>query len=182
MKRELYDAIERKLSTNPYHVVSSSRKKQHPTNMPSAIEQGLPFNMVNVYFRHFDKAVRPRNAKPIVEPSVKGLWDLVRSMDDEKKWEDAIALNWIRLFFHVDHRGYSFFVTVSGFTGVGPKDLKAGGKIVLLYGSQYPVAIRRAKSGNWHFVGFLYVRGLMEGEIWDCFKDMEWEEREFVFE
>ncbi|KAJ5719352.1 hypothetical protein N7493_007807 [Penicillium malachiteum] len=81
-------------------------------------------------------------------------------------------------------REASFFVTAAGFLGVGPADLKPDDKIVLFYGSRYPIALRRSLSqrSKWHFVGFVYVHGVMEGELWDCFPDMELTETEFWLE
>lgn len=67
----------------------------------------------------------------------------------------------------------SFFVTRSGYFGLGPHFIAPGDVVAILYGLQYPAILRRRNvSGNeegggdeYVFLGTSYVYGLMNGEV-----------------
>lgn len=57
------------------------------------------------------------------------------------------------------------FRTESRLTGLGPRCMKPGDKVVIFYGSRWPSIIRPAEDGvHHHFVGNCYVDGVMDGE------------------
>lgn len=62
--------------------------------------------------------------------------------------------------------GDVFFITRSGFVGLGHKDARQGDRIVLPFGSRYPLLLRpRADAGAFEFMGFSYVHGIMSSEL-----------------
>ena len=56
-----------------------------------------------------------------------------------------------------------FFITQSGYMGVGPEAMRDGDCVVILFGGKVPYILRRAGS-RWRFVGDAYVPVLMEGQ------------------
>lgn len=88
----------------------------------------------------------------------------------------------VRTFHGVQKRSVSQFLW-SGFVGLGPADLRPDDQSVLPYRSCFPKAIRRSsETGNWQFQGFVYARGIMDDELRDCLRDIELNEREFVWD
>lgn len=72
--------------------------------------------------------------------------------------------------------GRRFFVTKSGYMGLGPKDLRAGDEVVVLHGGDTPFLVREVgldeegrvnleERGTHRLVGDCYVHGLMDGEV-----------------
>lgn len=58
----------------------------------------------------------------------------------------------------------SFFVTESGLMGFGPASLEIHDKLVILFGSNWPVLIYE-KDEHYSVVGTCYVQGIMDGEV-----------------
>lgn len=67
--------------------------------------------------------------------------------------------------------GRRFFVTKTGYMGMGPQTLKEGDAVVVLFGGQVPYVLRRADNDLYRLVGDCFVPGLMQGEAVD-----EWRE------
>lgn len=57
----------------------------------------------------------------------------------------------------------SFFVTASGYFGLGPHFMRQGDVVAILYGLQFP-AVLRPVSDHYIFLGTAYVHGIMHGE------------------
>lgn len=71
------------------------------------------------------------------------------------------------------------YLTASGFLGLGPRKLRCGDQIALLYGSTVPMILREEEDGTYKFLGFTYVHGIMQSELMR-YPDLELEERTFV--
>jgi hypothetical protein len=56
-----------------------------------------------------------------------------------------------------------FFTAAGGYVGVGPRPLQTGDLITILYGAQWPIILRRFKTG-YHLLGQCFVSGIMHGE------------------
>jgi hypothetical protein len=56
-----------------------------------------------------------------------------------------------------------FFTAASGYVGVGPRPLQTGDLITILYGAQWPIILRRFRTG-YHLLGQCFVSGIMHGE------------------
>jgi hypothetical protein len=67
----------------------------------------------------------------------------------------------------VDRR---FFVTKTGYMGIGPDAMHEGDMIAILFGGKVPYLVRAVNSG-YRFVGECYVPGLMDGEAVQAWKD-----------
>jgi hypothetical protein len=65
--------------------------------------------------------------------------------------------------------GRSVFMTDGFNLGLGPREIKAGDIVCILYGSSLPVVLRR-DGGFYNFIGSAYVNGAMSGEF---VKDVE---------
>lgn len=76
-------------------------------------------------------------------------WDL------ERFWRYADACS----------RGARFITTRAGFLGLAPFTVRTGSLIVLLDGSNLPVFLRGKGGGVYEFGGFVYVHGIMYGEL-----------------
>ncbi|KAJ5578109.1 uncharacterized protein N7459_007073 [Penicillium hispanicum] len=191
MERDLCAAIQERVSkANPYQLLGPSKGK-HTQPLLSRIPKDkiVRFTMINALFRAWDKAARPRNARPIFEPAIESLPEILQERkrfqqepEDEEGPFEFVRIVLFKLLLQMNPIGFKFFVTPAGFIGLGPPDLRPNDTIVLMYGSRFPVALRPAKNGRWNFVGFVYVRGVMEAELWDCFSDLELREMEFVLE
>ncbi|KAF2266666.1 HET-domain-containing protein [Lojkania enalia] len=59
----------------------------------------------------------------------------------------------------------SAFVTESGALGLGPGAVRRGDQVVVLWGGQVPVVVRRQEGGWYKFVGECFAKGIMDGEV-----------------
>ncbi|KAF4962548.1 hypothetical protein FSARC_9326 [Fusarium sarcochroum] len=57
-----------------------------------------------------------------------------------------------------------FFVTESGYIGLGPPDLEPRDSICVLLGGRVAYALRKGSDGTWSYIGECYVHGIMDGE------------------
>ncbi|KAI8721720.1 HET domain-containing protein [Fusarium sp. LHS14.1] len=64
-------------------------------------------------------------------------------------------------------RSQAFFITESGYFGIGPPDAKIGDEVWVLLCGKVPHVIRRSseKSLEFEYVGDAYVQGIMDGEV-----------------
>ncbi|KAK4505625.1 hypothetical protein PRZ48_003588 [Zasmidium cellare] len=62
-------------------------------------------------------------------------------------------------------RNRRFFVTKSGYMGTGPKTMRTGNKLVLLYGGKWPFLLYPTTGDYYYFVGPCYAHGIMHGEV-----------------
>ena len=181
-EREIHSSIQQQLSNgNPYHRIGPLARR--PVYPPSSSTNKRTVRSVTTWalFRAWDKIARPPNARKISEVSMAALPKILLEAMNTKSMDSSRA-SLFRWYMMLDARGVSFFTTAGGFIGLAPSDLKPDDKIVLCYGSRFPIALRRSRGGNWLFVGFVYVRGIMDGELWDCFPGLELSERRFVLE
>ena len=185
---EIYATMQKRLSNgNPYHQVASSERKNLQVLLSSSsYQQTIQRGVIPALFKRWDHAARPKKAKRTCEFSlllVKKRFSYDSAwLNDERGWDEYMRGAIFKFYLEMDSTGMSFFVTTAGFFGLGPVDLKADDRIVLLYGSRYPIALRRSRNNNWLFVGFCYVRGIMDEELWDCFPEMHLREMKFVLE
>ena len=63
-----------------------------------------------------------------------------------------------------------FFVTQGGYMGIGPKTVKGGDRIVVLFGGKVPY-ILRPSGRRFKFVGDAYIPGLMDGQAVERWKE-----------
>lgn len=64
-----------------------------------------------------------------------------------------------------------FFVTNDGYMGMGPKIMRPGDLVTVLYGCDVPVVLRhRAGTDTYAVVGVAYVDTIMDGEAYDAHK------------
>lgn len=60
--------------------------------------------------------------------------------------------------FETSGQSTSFFVTRTGFVGVGPLCIRSGDNIILPFGSRYPMLLRSNETNeSWRFLGFIHV-------------------------
>jgi hypothetical protein len=78
-------------------------------------------------------------------------------------------------------KGRCFFVTESGYFGVGPYIMKRGDKCVLIKGARVPFVLRNAeaedigKPRSYKVLGESYVHGIMNGELVEGQDGKEWQ-------
>ena len=73
-------------------------------------------------------------------------------------------------------RGRTFFLTKTGFCGVGGREVEEGDTVVVILGASMPFVLRprEQQPGSYHdyrcyhLVGECYVSGIMYGELMDC--------------
>lgn len=179
---------------SPYHQLMAT----DTTNAIPHLQHDRTIRMIMAFtiFRMWDKTARPGHAPKAFTPSAKMVAatvipgrlsersrrlrienDLLHEMELEDK-RTALFL----LFMCCDSRWVRFFITAAGFIGLGPEDLQSNDVITLCYGSRYPIALRPMENGNWQFVGFCYVRGIMDHELLVCFPEIDLKEVKFVLE
>jgi hypothetical protein len=68
--------------------------------------------------------------------------------------------------------GRSFFVTESGRFGIGPKGMRIGDKVAVVFGSGVPFVLRKRvdEDCSWRLVGECYVQDVMGGEVMEEMK------------
>jgi hypothetical protein len=66
-----------------------------------------------------------------------------------------------------------FFITKSGYMGLGPKIMQEGDLVTVFGGSALPIVLRRrgGRGEMYAMVGVAYVGGIMDGEVFDAKKD-----------
>ncbi|KXS93518.1 hypothetical protein AC578_1445 [Pseudocercospora eumusae] len=76
----------------------------------------------------------------------------------------------------------TFFITKSGFVGIGHKSLTKGDLVSLMYGANWPVMLRPQGDGDgrYEFLGFAFVNGICGGELAKKGFEVRLREREFV--
>jgi hypothetical protein len=58
-----------------------------------------------------------------------------------------------------------FIVTKKGYLGLGLINVELGDAIVVIMGLSVPAVLRRNDDETWHFVGEVFVTGIMDGEV-----------------
>ncbi|KAL8754848.1 MAG: hypothetical protein Q9184_004992 [Pyrenodesmia sp. 2 TL-2023] len=101
----------------------------------------------------------PRPEPPNLETALQYLRRLCdtsqRKFDPDNRYLYAIA-NYMK--------GRHFFTTKQGYIGLSPEAGKIGDQICVVLGCQFPLLLRRMKSGNLAVIGDCYIHGLMNGE------------------
>lgn len=206
---KLMDGVERTFQSifqqrashcDPYRRVGSLTQQISPQPGSDERRPAIRQCMINALFRQWDKCARPKDAKEIFGLNYPSLFKLVHQRYSEGNLTpqqgggdrndnesvdphfDALHADLLKMYFETDSRDVSFFITAAGFIGLGSADLRQDDKIILPYGSRLPIAIRQLENGCWLFIGFLYVRGIMHEELWDCYPDIELAETRFVLE
>ncbi|KAH7357149.1 heterokaryon incompatibility protein-domain-containing protein [Rhexocercosporidium sp. MPI-PUGE-AT-0058] len=75
--------------------------------------------------------------------------------------------------------GRKLFTTRSGFFGIGVSGIQEGDLVVILFGFDLPMILRK-RGEHFTFVGVARVGGMMEGELMDFVNDGTLKERSFV--
>ncbi|RFN54181.1 hypothetical protein FIE12Z_1307 [Fusarium flagelliforme] len=75
----------------------------------------------------------------------------------------------------------NFFITEKSYVGVGPRCMKAGDKVCILFGGSTPYVIRPTSiPDEYLYLGPAYVHGIMDGEVIDAWeKDKNSSDQEF---
>lgn len=87
-----------------------------------------------------------------------------RCVEDEFEEDDALPAALGSYFDHLagnsemSGTSTSFFVTSKGFIGAGPRHMRCDDRIILPYGSNYPMLLRpNSENRTWTFLGFVHV-------------------------
>ncbi|KAI1126431.1 heterokaryon incompatibility protein-domain-containing protein [Nemania abortiva] len=89
----------------------------------------------------------------------------VSSVDSAHDEEDTIQATHYAEAMYNACMNRAFFVTESGYFGLGPHFMKEGDVVVILYGLKWPAVLRELDGNQWLFLGTAYVHGLMTGEM-----------------
>jgi len=75
----------------------------------------------------------------------------------------------------------NFFITGNGYVGIGPRCMKAGDKVCVLFGGSTPYVIRPTSiTDEYLYLGPAYVHEIMDGEVIDAWeKDKDSDNQEF---
>ena len=57
-----------------------------------------------------------------------------------------------------------FFVTETGYIGLGPSNLTPGDTLVVVRGAKHPFVLRKCQDG-FNLLGSSYIQGIMDGEL-----------------
>lgn len=66
------------------------------------------------------------------------------------------------LYRHVARRP---FITSRGHLGLGLVDMLPGDRVVVLFGAELPLVLRRYNEGYYQVIGEAYIHGVMDGEV-----------------
>lgn len=195
IEKRIMSTMETRLAQGSPYVKVQQQQPVHadpPLLLPhSTSPHKIRFFVLGAMFRRWDKQARPRGARPILEASVPELiklalqtkwseWTGAAEPFDGMEPMEAFRVALFKLYLQMGTRGLTFFITASTFIGLGPPDLRSDDRIVLLYGSRYPIALRRSPDGHgWLFVGFCYVRSIMDHELSECFPRFDLDEKVF---
>ncbi|CAG7557460.1 unnamed protein product [Fusarium equiseti] len=78
-------------------------------------------------------------------------------------------------------KDFNFFIAEKGYVGIGPRCMKAGDQLCILFGGSTPYIIRPASvADEYLYLGSAYIHGIMDGEVIDAWeKDKDSENQEF---
>ncbi|KAF2168145.1 hypothetical protein M409DRAFT_21590 [Zasmidium cellare ATCC 36951] len=140
-------------------------------------------------FKEWDRLIRPWNAKSLRE-SAPGAFKRLEKIENDNDSSLAdfigeILRSFRAMLFASMHltecfKEAAFFITKAGFLGVGPPDIVNDDEVVLPFGSRYPMIVRRNGANAWHFMGLVYVRGIMDDELVDCCQRTMFEEKMYT--
>lgn len=142
-------------------------------------------------FKAWDRQARPQNARPFQVDS-NNMANKATGNETPPSTASGFV-GWLNGLRHTSNLnlflfGYlperfgepALFVTQAGFVGAGPHDMQEGDHIVLPYGCRSPMMLRPNRNGTWRFMGLVYVRGIMDDELMDCFQEKRFEEEGYV--
>jgi hypothetical protein len=133
---------------------TSEDNRLHAAHLQSLLDEELVEPTVQTYQENLDPFLASSN--PLGE--VKWPFRMRRCSDEE---ELKISV-WMTRYTMTFRR--SFFITETGYMGLGPPMMQAGDKICIIYGCYIPMVLREV--GDSHLlVGECYVYGMMMGEI-----------------
>ncbi|KAJ4296624.1 hypothetical protein N0V90_006672 [Kalmusia sp. IMI 367209] len=92
---------------------------------------------------------------------------LANATDESGGFEASWRLPASRLDILYRHNGRRPFITKEGYLGLGPKDMRDGDVVVVVFGAEVPLVLRKAPEGGYELVGEAYVNGIMDGEVLD---------------
>ncbi|KAF4973369.1 hypothetical protein FSARC_347 [Fusarium sarcochroum] len=89
---------------------------------------------------------------------------------------DELDNFWTRIALSAfDKRGFS---TAAGMIGLGNRDIQVGDSICILAGGKMPFILRQVEGPGggvaYQYIGQAYVHGIMDGEMMDEGRDLEW--------
>ncbi|PKS11273.1 hypothetical protein jhhlp_003035 [Lomentospora prolificans] len=120
--------------------------------------------------RHHDTIDNLVDSSSGLELILRSLGNVDAEKGDSSRYHDtAHYVSW----------GRSFYVTESGYFGVGPRSTRVGDTVVLLSGGRMPFVIREGEDGNSRIVGETYLHGVMDGELLEEIGD-SWADINFV--
>jgi len=90
---------------------------------------------------------------------------LVNSTDESGGFEASWRLPASRLDILYRHNGRRPFLTAKGRLGLGPKDMRNGDIVAVVFGAEVPLVLREEADGRYLLVGEAYVDGIMDGEV-----------------
>jgi len=77
--------------------------------------------------------------------------------DEPMEMEDSLA--------RLRMNGMAFCTIQHGWVGMGPTDMMEKDQVVILPGCCMPAVLREMESGDWEYIGEIYVGGAMQGEV-----------------
>ncbi|PMD41896.1 hypothetical protein L207DRAFT_565647 [Hyaloscypha variabilis F] len=143
----LSEEIERREET-------SEDNHPHAAHLQSLLDEELAEPTVQTYQENLDPFLASFN------PLGKLKWPFrMRRCSDEEESKISVWMDRYTMTFR-----RSFFITETGYMGLGPPMMQAGDKICIIYGCHIPMVLREV--GDSHLlVGECYVYGMMMGEM-----------------
>ncbi|KAM0549480.1 hypothetical protein ACHAPJ_009466 [Fusarium lateritium] len=195
-EKQMKSSLQERLSQgNPYSRISRGFGCTSSMTPSTQDHWVVRISMIDYLWRRWDRSAKHRDAK---DPDGLELLATVRryyelrnqllpgqtsyDIDGDELWEVHRHISLTSYFFDLETCKLVYFITETGFVGVGPPGLRSDDKIVLFYGSRIPIALRQLENGNWSYIGFVYVHGIMFEELWKFFPSIELEESEFILE
>jgi len=124
----------------------------------------------NVVLKTFEYIRAPSNeAIEKIYNYIRAGGDLQMKVDNEEAHRDAdvdykLVSAYVGVLDIMTERKY--FVSASGYLGMGPSGATSGDFIVLMFGCKMPYILRPI-GGKYRFIGDAYVHGIMDGELID---------------
>ena len=151
--------------------------------MEQVPRQPISHGAVPALYKEWDRLARPHNAATLHESITGAVWDFDGAPSSSAEMFELIrrsrAMHFGSLHVGQFFNEAAFFITKAGFIGVGPPDIGKDDEVVLPYGSRYPMIVRRNEDNDWKFMGLVYIRGIMDDELTDCFPAMRFEEKRY---
>jgi hypothetical protein len=138
-------------------------KRKHTTAKGSSYEDVIRTLIADIELSwNLDGTFKHHRASPDL---IREIYDTYIVRTTERVLEASSNLPASQLHLLYRHVARRPFITSRGYLGLGPVAMLPGDRVVVLFGAELPLILRRDNEGYYQVIGEAYVHGVMDGEV-----------------